>query len=860
VFLQGEAGLGKTRLVDAFLRNRKSDEVHLLYGSFPPAGGLGGLTDAVLGKLGSRGLDEALAPYLSATPRLVPAFAALLRGEPPPSGAEWPKGEVLSALFCHLLRTLSGERPTIWVLDDLHFAPSEAHTIALAMARSLPGETAMLIVTSRPDLPDSQVAHFSRLEHARRLKLDRLSPREVMELLREALGSEKLVDALGAKVAYKSDGVPFFIFEMVRELAERGFLKRGPDGAYFQTREIEEIEVPSAVRDLIAGRLADLSRDERSLLDVGAVQGYEFDAELASSVVDRPVVRILQDLAELERHHGIVRSAGRRYRFDHHQIQEVVYRDLAPRLREEYHALVAEAFLRRVPEPVGADAHFAAYHHLRGSRPKDARPHVPAALVHLEQRWLNDEALDLVERALPHAGGERKLGLLMRKAARLDILGRREAQAKTTEEALELAEELGEPLGRARALHAIGMMHWGRGDWKGAMEFFEREIELAREAGDREQEGTALVAIGVVLDQTGRKDEAIRTFRDSMRLAKEIGDARQECAARANLALGLAGSGRFHEALEEYEESLRIGREIGDIRVQAYTQGSIGTALWHLGRFAESKAHHEEHLAGARQVGDRRGEAIAAGNLGLALQHLGLLAEGRAHIALQREIALEIGAGHVEAISTMNLGAIDCHLGRMEEGRRWISEGVALAGKLSMVRSEALGLLSEASWAEDPEFGWKAANDVLATMRKISDRAGEASALLSVGIWADRRGDQRAAIEALEQAAEIAREGSQVQVEVAALAYRAKLPGGDAAAARRVLTESGGSAGCLGEMEARFRLWQATGDEKELAQSHSLLAQLRETAPEDCRDSMIENVPLQREIMQAWQEHGDGGL
>jgi tetratricopeptide (TPR) repeat protein len=854
VLLQGEAGLGKTRLVDAFLSNREPEETHLLYGSFPPAGGLRGLTDAVRGKLGARDLEGALQPYLPAMPGLLPAFAALLRGLPPPSGAALPRGDALSALFCHLLQALAEERPTIWVLDDLHFAPGQARAIALAMARTLSDRKAMLIVTSRPNLPDSQVAHFSRLEHARRMRLNRLSPREVMELLRELLGSGKLVDALGAKVAYKSDGVPFFIFEMIRELAEKRLLERGPDGAYIQTREIEDIEVPSAVRDLISGRLAELSREERSLIDVGAVQGHEFDAELTSSVVERPVVRILQDLAEIERHHGIVRSAGRRYRFDHHQIQEVVYRDLAPRLREEYHALLADAFLKGVPEPNGADAHFAAYHHLRGSRPADALPHVRAALIHLEQRWLNEEALDLAERALPHAEGERRLSLLMRKIARLDILGRREAQGKATEEALALADELGDPLGRARALHAIGMMHWGKGDWETAMGVFERELGLAREAGDREQEGTALVSIGVVLDQTGRKEEAIRTFRDSMRLAQEIGDARQECAARANLALGLAGSGRYQEALDEYEVSLRIGREIGDIRVQVYTQGSIGTALWHLGRFSEAKAHHEEHLTGSRQIGDRRGEAIASGNLGLALQHLGSLAEAREHITEQLEIAVEIGAGHIEAISKMNLGALECHLGRLEEGRRMIDEGKVLAGKLSMVRNEALGLLSEASYTEDPESASRAANDALKALREIGDRGGESRALLSIGVWAARRGDEGEAIEALDKAAEIAREVSQLQVEVICLAYRATLPGGDAEAARGALAEQGANASSLERLEARFRLWQATGGREELEPIHRLLMQLRDAAPEDCRTSILEEVPLHREIVAAWAE------
>ena len=57
-------------------------------------------------------------------------------------------------------------------------------------------------------------------------------------------------------------------------------------------------------------------------------------------------------------------------------------------------------------------------------------------------------------------------------------------------------------------------------------------------------------------------------------------------------------------------------------------------------------------------------------------------------------------------------------------------------------------------------------------------------------------------------------------------------------------------------MEARFRLWGLTQDKEHLVEAHRLLAHLRDHAPEDCRESMIEHVPLHRDIVQAWDEHG----
>ncbi len=62
-----------------------------------------------------------------------------------------------------------------------------------------------------------------------------------------------------------------------------------------------------------------------------------------------------------------------------------------------------------------------------------------------------------------------------------------------------------------------------------------------------------------------------------------------------------------------------------------------------------------------------------------------------------------------------------------------------------------------------------------------------------------------------------------------------------------------------GRMNARFRLWELTQDKTHLTEAHRLLEHLRDHAPEQDRDSMIQNVPLHRDIMKAWEEHGEKG-
>ncbi len=202
-----------------------------------------------------------------------------------------------------------------------------------------------------------------------------------------AFKSDALAEKLAGKIAVKSDGVPFFVFEMIRGLKEGQFIRQQADGTFVQTQMISEIEVPSAVKDLIEGRMSDLTQNQRAILDVGAVQGIAFDPDLVARVREAKRIHVLETLAEIERRSGLVRATGTGFRFDQNQILEVVYGDLAPALRQEYHMLLAEAFAEREEigeETAGQDAVFMASHTLHGSRPGSGLPFLEPALEYLE--------------------------------------------------------------------------------------------------------------------------------------------------------------------------------------------------------------------------------------------------------------------------------------------------------------------------------------------------------------------------------------------------------------------------------------------------------------------------------------------
>jgi tetratricopeptide (TPR) repeat protein len=785
VYLEGEAGLGKSRLIDAFLRSLAGEDAHILYGSYPPSGGLGGLSDAMLGKFGSAGMEENLAPYMDVTPTLIPAFAALIRHENPPTGSEPLHGDALHAVVCNIMRALAAEKPTIWVIEDLQFAPVDSRNLLLSMARAAAPHRVLVIASAR-HLQEADLANVSRLDHFRRIQLGRLGAREVIELVRDALGSSALAEKLGGKIAYKSDGVPFFIFEMIRGLKEGRFLTQQADGTYVQTQMITDIEVPSAVRDLIEARLKDLSDDDRALLDVAAVQGYEFDAGLIAQVRELKKVQVLERLAALERRHGVIRSESGNCRFDHYQLQEILYNDLMADLRAEYHALIADAFIEREdlePEDAeGDEAYFVARHHLRGSRPKRARPYLERAFDYLERAYQNDAAIDLAELALKRKRvlkGADRLRTMLKMAARMASLGRREDEHRVATESVELADELGEVALRVNARVALGTHLWVKG-----------ENELA-----------------------------VRHLRDALALAEPLDDPSLSMSVYHGLGIATSYLGDHQGAIAHFERAYELARSCGDKQRESNTQGSLGVVAWLVGRYADRKRHHEASRELGLATGSRGREAMSEHNLGNVFSDCGALEEAESHQRRALQIAREIGERRTEGLGQFGLG-----------------EAAERRGATAEAMSRFTGALD--------------------VFRGIGHGAMEVDSLIAIGRVHVAEGDSSSAQSCFAAARDMSAELALHAKRILAIAWAAVLGGAPPEQAEALLAEHEAGMPFHERMHSRFLLWKATGKRHHLDEAHRLLIELRDHAPEEYRESMIENVPLNREIMQAWEEHG----
>ncbi len=860
LLIEGEAGIGKTRLVDEFVGQlrQQGEDVHFLFGSYPPGGAAtaaGAFSEAYREHFGAEGLQETLRDYLRPTPILVPAFAAILRGETTPTGAEALTKDSLQTVFVHATRGLAAERTTIVMIDDLHFAPADGRALFASLSLAVPGHRILLVGTMRPGVPEDWVADVERLDQATRNVLTRLGPKDLIHLLEDSFRSERLARELGAQIAVKCDGNPFFAFEIIRGLREGQFLSRQADGTWVTTQVIHDIQVPSTVMDLVHARVANISEEENDLLDVAACCGFEFDPLLVAEAAGIARITALKRFGQIEKRHRLVRSVGRKLTFDHHQVQEALYQGILEPLREEYHAAIARALEADTEgTPSGAVSVDLCDHYLRSTQPKEALAHLHAALDHLEEGFLNDGAIAMADRALDAPDvltGVERLRILLRKNGRLDLLARGAAQEEVLREAAALADATGEAARVATVASARGILYVRTGRNADAQEQFERALEIARELGDRSIEARALGQLGVVQQALSRYGKARELIRRDLELSRELGDTQAEARATGNLGNTYYLTGRYTQARELYERTLSLSRDSGDRQVEMLVTGNVANVLHALGRYAEARELQERSLAMAMEIGDRLAEVRTTGNLASVAMALGDY--GRALETTERSMALarEIGQPRFECNAALGLGALHMQLGNHDEAAPLLEASLDLARRLGSRREEAYataGLARIAAEAGNEDAARRAGEAAREMCRDIGDESGAAECDMLLGELLWRGGDADGAAAAFRQAAETYRQGNAGQLTVA-LAFLACLPGGDAATAEAALQDAGPDGDAPGP---RYYLWRATAKREHLEAAKRLLDGLVERAPEAYRTSMCENVRTNREILAAW--------
>ncbi len=282
----------------------------------------------------------------------------------------------LLEVFRHLVRK-QGTTTSVIIINDLHWLDDASGDFIAALAESVAGTRAMLVLNYRPsyDCPWARWDHFSEIH------LAELQPAETEALVDELIGNDASVDAIRRQVAERSGGNPFFVEELVRALAEGGSLV-GKAGAYQLGAPQKTSALPPTVHVAIADRIDHLDQLEKTVLQIAAIIGKRIPIAVLERLARAAPAALAQALRRLS-DSGLIQAQrsndGTEYVFRHPLFQEVAYATQTNTRRRALHAAVAEAMEEHYIERPAELAGLLAYHYEAAAQAFPAAHHTARA-------------------------------------------------------------------------------------------------------------------------------------------------------------------------------------------------------------------------------------------------------------------------------------------------------------------------------------------------------------------------------------------------------------------------------------------------------------------------------------------------
>ena len=564
--VEGEPGIGKTRLLMEFLRtfdglglvgNARELERALPYQPLIEA----------LRELRRRpewnGLRANLqleAVWLAEIARLLPEVAADVGAPEAPVRA--PDESRLWEGLNQLLLALARQTRIVLFIDDLHWADAATLGVLGYLLRQTASAPIIFVAAARQAAPRSPLDELqqtlTREGRLRRLKLGRLSADDTAALARRLHPAE--ADALGAWLTRSAEGSPYIIAELVRYAREDG-----PATEPLNLPRLTETPiVPDPVYSLIQSRLARLTEAARRMLDTAVASGRDFDFDVVAQASDLGEQAALDALDEL-RAAGLARPLdGTRYTFDHSLTMEVAYREVGEARHRRIHRRVGEALEHFYHGRLDVVAGMLASHFAEGNDPERAAHYAYLAGNHAAGLAAWQEAAAFYRRALHGADPEQRYEILTRLGDAQLQAGQAQGASETLAEAVAEADarhgERSDAASAARIALAVSFFAQARYDEVGPLMEQVRRSGAATSAAEAEY--TWATALSIQGADLAGAAEHVRTAQAL--LAADGSTARRDVQAAVAFELGslAAQQGNLLQAVAHYRVALDIANDL----------------------------------------------------------------------------------------------------------------------------------------------------------------------------------------------------------------------------------------------------------------------------------------------------------
>ncbi len=575
------------------------------------------------------------------------------------------------------IEKIAKETPLVIFLDDLQWVDRATIDILAYMDEKIEDVPVFFIGAYRPeDVTEDHhlVEIMHRLKREGRydkIKLKPLTVENTEETIKGVLGTKDIKKSFVKIIHDKTGGNPLFIKESVRQMVDENILDLD-SGTY--PEQSDEVLVSEMVHNVIERRVNRLDKKSVKIIEIGSVIGSSIPFELLSSITKLDDIDLLDTIDILIGNQLWDEKLDEEtFCFTHPLLRETVYKKIKSLKKKLLHKKTAKNIEELYQDDLNKWYSNLARHYEGAENFSKAFKYYLKAAEKAEEVYANEDALEMYERALNLSDKieemEREITnfeLLEKIAKAYYLLGRYEGAKEYLEKALGYAENDKE---KQRMYRKIARIYREKGEFQECLEYSNDGLKITDE--ENVERCRLLNTKGWAQMRLGRYDDAVEVFKEEKTVAEKLDEKR-------DIGQGLHDLGTVHALKGDYDTSEDYLKRAVDVRKEIDDKSGMSESLNNLGEVNRFKGNLDEALDYYKQsyniddeMGHRWSLAITISNMGMIYKNKGDLDKALDQYNRSLEINKEIGSKHGQSFTLNNIGEVYLEKGDLDEALKY---------------------------------------------------------------------------------------------------------------------------------------------------------------------------------------------
>ncbi|MDG6220347.1 MAG: tetratricopeptide repeat protein [Candidatus Thermoplasmatota archaeon] len=715
VFISGEAGIGKTRLVREFKSRIEKDDCMFLEGACiysedaePYLPFIQAMGEHLNHSESPQNFSMGLMGVTSGGHGVEAGVAALGLMSTAESGA-MPRGEnlqdkksILFESFVQAISRLSQDRCLVLFLDDFQWADTGSAQMMMYLARNIKDMPVLMCVAYRPEELEDQSSHVAISDivkslnvesYTASLSLGRLKREHIAEMTRSILDREEIPDNFIDVLYRESDGNPFFVEEVLKALISEGVIDL--KSSTWDAVSLSRISIPRSIRDVVSRRILRLDEETLRVLRYAAIVGNKFTFEMLREVTELDEERLVNHVDSLMDNrliHEDASSEEEEFVFDHIQIITVVYEGMSRSRLRVMHKRVGEALEDRYKDNLGEAVYALAKHFFVGKVPEKAVPYAILAAKRATASYALDNALNyyfmalnIIERFPSKNEFQLYKGDVLFNIGWIEnMLGEWDSAMDHYVQAAEMNKELGNKRRMADTFREMGHLHMERNEWEKADKHYKQALEIYTDLGDYYGIADTYRGHAKVDWRLGRLEEAVEHLNQCIQNAIRVGDDSLIGSSYIDMGNVYSNKGDAENAEKQYLKAIEILEKAENYPEVARAYNNMGEVFKDRGELERAQESYRKSLEYAEKGSDVRTKGYALGNLGETYAKMGDLDKAEYYTEAALDLFERIDERYVIASLYMNYGILYSKKGDWDKAEASFKKGVEMMKALNI--------------------------------------------------------------------------------------------------------------------------------------------------------------------------------